>query len=103
MDREPAATMIPGDDPVAVALLLAESGGDLGAIGGLLAEHPSLAWARFSRLTEERGPRCTWSTTGPGTSPTAPRSSSCWSAPAPIPARRRPSGTVRTLRRRCTG
>jgi hypothetical protein len=40
MEGTPAPMMLPGDDPVAIALLLAVRGGDLAAAGSLLVEHP---------------------------------------------------------------
>jgi hypothetical protein len=40
MDSEPTSMLIPVNDPVAIALLLAVRGGDLDTIGTLLAEHP---------------------------------------------------------------
>jgi len=47
-DGEPAPTMIPGNDLVAVELWLAVRGGDLGTTGRLLAGKPGLARARLA-------------------------------------------------------
>jgi hypothetical protein len=48
MAEERATVTIPGDDPVAAALLGAVHRGDLDRVGGLLAESPDLARARFA-------------------------------------------------------
>jgi uncharacterized protein len=47
MDGEPTPVMVPSDDPVAVALVMAVHSGDLDTIGRLLAGHRGLARARF--------------------------------------------------------
>jgi hypothetical protein len=77
MGGEPARMMIPGDDLVAAALLLAVRGGDLDTIGRLLAEHSGLARARF--VARDGGTRTSLHLVAdwPGSSPTALRSSSC--------------------------
>ncbi len=46
---------IPSDDPLAVAAVAAIRGGDLAALGRLLAEHPGLAAARIVRRSTSGG------------------------------------------------
>ncbi len=53
----PFATItLPGDDPVAVQLVLAIRGGDLGAVRRLLADEPRLARARLAERGGTRTP-----------------------------------------------
>src|SRR5258708_23290483 len=47
MSDEPAAVIIPGDDPRAIELVLAVRGGAIDTIRRLLSEHPGLAKARL--------------------------------------------------------
>ncbi len=77
MEGTPAPIMLPGDDPVAIALLLAVRSGDLAAVGSLLAEHPGLARARLVAPDGGTRTRCTWPPTGPGTFLTVPKLSGC--------------------------
>jgi uncharacterized protein len=72
MDGEPTPVVIPRDDPVAVALALAVHGGDLGALAGLLADHPGLAQARFGEPGGGSGTSLHMVTDWPGYFPNGP-------------------------------
>ena len=72
MDDEPTPMTIPRDDPAAVALVLAVQGGDLDRIGGLLAEHPGLARARFVAPDGGSGASLHMATDWPGYFPNGP-------------------------------
>jgi hypothetical protein len=53
MEGTPAPMMLPGDDPVASALLRAVRSGDLAAAGSLLAEPPG--WREPGQVPAEHG------------------------------------------------
>ena len=92
--------IIPGDDPRAVAAFEAIHAGDVEGLERLLAEHPTLATARF---TDERRHERTLLHTATDWPGHFPRGAATVAALVAAGAdTRRPSGG-RTPRRRCTG
>ncbi|MGK5112834.1 hypothetical protein [Geodermatophilus sp. CPCC 205506] len=74
---------LPGDDPVAVALVGAVREGDLPALRRLLAEHPGLATVRVAGRDGCARTPLHVACDGPGTSRTGRPSCGCCWPPAP--------------------